>query len=196
MLDHKLLIKNLTSRNLELKYKVYGDSAVNDVGYSEEEKYSCSMKIVGVPGMSSNTRHTEIPQTLRNGPFRYPSEINTEPMIRRQTERIDMKKEVADYLYNEITSKRLEEFHVVKINRHGKKQNRVLGIDGYNIYNDKVPGRQKGQNFKVLKSIFKKSETKRSSRPLDSIKSVKRLSEKKIIITFKDSKKSKDITYE
>jgi hypothetical protein len=40
MLDHKQLLKNLPSRNLELKYKVYGDSSVNDVGYSEEEKFS------------------------------------------------------------------------------------------------------------------------------------------------------------
>lgn len=40
MLDYNLKLKNLPSRILELKYKVYGDSAVSNVGYSEEEKFS------------------------------------------------------------------------------------------------------------------------------------------------------------
>lgn len=52
------------------------------------------------------------------------------------------------------------------------------------------------KRFKLLKSIFKSSDVKRSSRPLDSIKDVHRKDEKQFVLDFKDEKKNKAITYE
>ena len=40
-----------------------------------------------------------------------------------------------DFLFGSISAARYQEFLVTKINRRGKRQTRVLGIDGFNIYN-------------------------------------------------------------
>jgi hypothetical protein len=40
-----------------------------------------------------------------------------------------------DFLFGSISAAKHQEFVVTKINRRGKRQTRVLGIDGFNIYN-------------------------------------------------------------
>lgn len=40
-----------------------------------------------------------------------------------------------DFLLGPISAAKYQEFLVTKINRRGKRQTRVLGIDSFNIYN-------------------------------------------------------------
>lgn len=40
-----------------------------------------------------------------------------------------------DFLFGSVSAAKYQEFAVVKINKRGKRQFRVLGIDGNNIYN-------------------------------------------------------------
>lgn len=42
-----------------------------------------------------------------------------------------------DFLFGSISAAKHQDFIVTKINRRGKEQKRVFGIDGYNIYNDR-----------------------------------------------------------
>lgn len=44
-----------------------------------------------------------------------------------------------DFLFGSISAAKYQEFTVVKINKRGKRQIRVLGIDGFNIYNIRKP---------------------------------------------------------
>jgi len=40
-----------------------------------------------------------------------------------------------DFLFGSISAAEYKEFPVIKINKRGKRQKRVLAIDGFNIYN-------------------------------------------------------------
>jgi len=40
-----------------------------------------------------------------------------------------------DFLFGSISAANYQEFVVTKINKRGKRQTRVSGIDGFNIYN-------------------------------------------------------------
>lgn len=63
-----------------------------------------------------------------------PNKIITNPLI------VDKKKIGIDgdheVHYNDISAAAYEEFEVIKINKYQNKQDRTLGIDLYNIYND------------------------------------------------------------
>jgi len=84
------------------------------------------MKITGLPNLG---RQSEVPATK---PKEFLGFQNVSPdRAKRKTEVVDLKKDVNDFLYNEVSAKRLQEFQVVKINHRGKRQNRILGIDGY-----------------------------------------------------------------
>ena len=41
-----------------------------------------------------------------------------------------------EYIFNEFTAAAYDEYEVVKINKYNAKQERILGIDMYHIYND------------------------------------------------------------
>ena len=42
-----------------------------------------------------------------------------------------------DFLFGSVSAAKYQEFAVIKINKRGKRQFRVLGIDGNNTYNFK-----------------------------------------------------------
>ena len=48
---------------------------------------------------------------------------------------VDHQRNEDEFLFNQISASKYQEFKVIKINARGKKQERVLAIDGYNIYN-------------------------------------------------------------
>lgn len=74
---------------------------------------------------------------------------------------------------------------MTKINRHGKRQQRVFGIDGYNIYNyksKKLLGDPNLQQEKNVSSSFfsgfltkKLFPVKRSTRAINTIEEVKKI---------------------
>ena len=57
-----------------------------------------------------------------------------------------------EYIFNDISAGVFQEFDVVKINKYKSKQERTLGIDLYNIYND-LP-KNKNQNSKIFLKNF------------------------------------------
>ena len=46
------------------------------------------------------------------------------------------------FIFNEISAGKKQEFEVVKINKFNSKQERVLGIDMYYLYNEKPKNKQ------------------------------------------------------
>jgi hypothetical protein len=45
---------------------------------------------------------------------------------------------VDDEIFNEMKASKYEEFDVIKINKRGVRQARILGIDQLNLYNKKM----------------------------------------------------------
>lgn len=189
ILDHRLQMRNVPTKNLELVFKVFKDTASRSIEYSEDEKISMSMKITGF-GKSAD-RFTmqptsEIPLLKHEEP----------PKVESPSKRVDLMREEKDFQFNDLTAKKLQEFEIVKINHKGKRQKRILGIDGYAIYNDKVPNRVKNNRFKLLKSLFKPSGTKTTSRPLSSIKIFERVNDCNFKVIYMEEKKPKTTIYE
>lgn len=56
-----------------------------------------------------------------------------------------------DFLFGNVSAAKYQEFNVVKINKRGKKQVRVLGIDGFNIYNIR---KKKAKEDPIMGSSF------------------------------------------
>ncbi|DBA01184.1 TPA: hypothetical protein N0F65_002319 [Lagenidium giganteum] len=63
------------------------------------------------------------------------------------------------FMFNDVTAAMFKEWHVVKKNKYGKRQQRMLGVDLNKIYNRKVGER-------VIKSI---KTTKIAERPISSV---------------------------
>jgi len=77
---------------------------------------------------------------------------------------------------------------VIKTNNRGKKQDRILGIDGHFIYND-VGKKKRDSKFSRLKEkMFSSSDVKRAQRPLSSIHKLSRKSALELELTFEEKK--------
>jgi hypothetical protein len=143
IIDYRSALKNLTSKELDLVPKVYGDSIVGKGDYSREEIMSCSMKMGTMPNLepSDDMRSTSLRQDSSLGE----SSLTESPERQRSATLVvgDKARDTKDFLYNEMSAKKLQEFEIIKINQKGKRQNRILGVDGYSVYNDKIPNRQK-----------------------------------------------------
>jgi hypothetical protein len=143
IIDYRSALKNLTSKELDLVPKVYGDSIVGKGDYSREEIMSCSMKMGTMPNLepSDNMRSISLRQDSSLGEL----SLTESPEIQRSATLVvgDKARDTKDFLYNEMSAKKLQEFEIIKINTKGKRQNRILGVDGYSVYNDKIPNRKK-----------------------------------------------------
>ena len=69
-----------------------------------------------------------------------------------------------DYVLNDATAGVYQEFSVIKINSHNKRQERILGIDLYNLKNE-VP--------KNLVGIFSRKKAKIQERKTKDIQEIK-----------------------
>ena len=100
--------------------------------------------------------------------------------------------EKKDFLFNEITAGLYQEFEVVKINKYNNKQNRILGIDMYNLYNNLPRKRNSG----IMNFIFK--ETKKPRRQMKDVKACEVTGFKSFYIDIKDetSDQVKRVIYE
>ena len=98
-----------------------------------------------------------------------------------------------EYFFNDISAGLYQEFEVVKINKYKSKQERILGIDMYNLYNNKP---KKKSNNGLLNILFK--ETKKPLRKIKDIKACDILDNKMFYIDVKDEedKEIKRIVYE
>ena len=100
-----------------------------------------------------------------------------------------------EYVFNPILAGKYQEFEVIKINKLKNKQERILGIDLYNIYNSKP----KNNKNELLKKIFK-DETKIPLRKIKDVVDCVIMGDKKFYIEFKNEdkkeKKTKKIFFE
>ena len=94
----------------------------------------------------------------------------------KKNEIIDKKQ---DYVLNDTTAGVYQEFSVIKINSHNKRQERILGIDLYNLKNE-VP--------KKLVGIFSRKKAKIQERKIKDIQEIKDTGEKtfEIVISSGD----------
>ena len=74
-----------------------------------------------------------------------------------------------EYVLNDTTAGVYQEFSVIKINSHNKRQERILGIDLYNLKNE-VP--------KTLVGIFSRKKAKIQERKIKDIEEIKDTGEK------------------
>jgi len=97
-----------------------------------------------------------------------------------------------DFFFNEISAGLYQEFEVVKITKFKSKQERILGIDMYNLYNNKPKKRESG----IMNFIFK--EIKKPRRKMKNVKACGILGDKSFYIDIKDeeSDQVKKSTYE
>ena len=99
-----------------------------------------------------------------------------------------------EYVFNPILAGKYQEFEVIKINKLKTKQERILGIDLYNIYNNKP---KSNKNELLLKKIFKDNQTKTPLRKIKDVNDCAIMGDKKFYIEFKsEDKKTKKIYYE
>jgi hypothetical protein len=93
-----------------------------------------------------------------------------------------------EYVFNETTAGVYQEFSVVKINSHNKRQERILGIDLYNLKNE-IP--------KSSTSLFSRKRAKIQIRKIKDIKEVKSTGEKTFeLLVHEDNQTIKTIRYE
>lgn len=196
LIDIKTKLKNLPHKELDLVPKTFVDSLVGTGDYSKEEIISCSIKMGTMPALNRGSTFKAHQDMGSDSITDESSESFGIDAFRPLAKTVDKSRETKDFLFNEITSKKLQEFNIIKINSKGKRQNRTLGIDGYNIYNDKVSNRKRKKRYTIFKKIFKPNDAKRSTRPLDTVQLIERLSSKTFRITYKETKKDKIITYE
>ncbi len=128
----KIILKNkLQYRNIELYYFVEhednNEDMDNALSWEMELKYLStyeldlySKKFADVPNLS------EISQSYR---------LNLSENSRKSKLNED-NNNYNEYIFNETTAGVYQEFEVIKINKYGNRQERTLGIDMYNLYND------------------------------------------------------------
>jgi hypothetical protein len=92
----------------------------------------------------------------------------------------DNNSEGREFIYNEITAGMLEEFPVIKINKYNNRQERILGIDMYNLYNN-MPKKKSGG---LMNYLFK--ETKKPKRSTKNIKTCEANGDKCFYFDIKD----------
>lgn len=94
-----------------------------------------------------------------------------------------------EYIFNEISAGKLQEWEVVKINKFQHRNERVLGIDMYNIYNG-LPKNEAGGGF--IGKIFNKKSTKTPQRKIKDIIECQICGDKMFYFTFKETKDKKE----
>ena len=98
-----------------------------------------------------------------------------------------------EYFFNDISAGLYQEFEVFKVTKYKSKQERILGIDLYNLYNNLPKNKQ---NAKGILNFF----LPRTKNPLRKIKDIKEcdiLDSKMFYITMKENEgEEKKIIYE
>ena len=107
----------------------------------------------------------------------------------------DEKKEIInknqEYVFNDATAGAYQEFSVIKINSHNKRQERILGIDLYNLKNE-VPKNNLGGL-----GLFSRKKAKIQQRKIKDIQEIISTGEKTFdIVVNRDSQSTKVLHYE
>ena len=92
----------------------------------------------------------------------------------------------ASFQFSEFTAIMYKEYALIKINKAGKRQARVLGIDGDRLHN-KTPQQAAGKKKNKLSKLFKSGEVKRPFREWTEVIQIERINDLEFVISFSDS---------
>ena len=108
------------------KHVLYGDLA----GRCIELDTTCTLDSLHLTCGAQGHPVLELrPRTFADAPWRHDrmqSEVSTRSSING---------EQVEFVFSEISASRYKEFNVIKLNKRGVRQERVLGIDGQRLYN-------------------------------------------------------------
>ena len=183
----KIILKNkLQYRNIELYYFVEhednNEDMDNALSWEMELKYLSTYeldlytkKFADVPNLS------QISQSYR---------LNLSENSRKSKLNED-NNNYNEYIFNETTAGVYQEFEVIKINKYGNRQERTLGIDMYNLYND-MPKKNGSGLFNFH------SKTKKPLRKIKDITECGIISDKSFFINIfdNDSNIIRELKYE
>ncbi|CDW71590.1 UNKNOWN [Stylonychia lemnae] len=132
-LNQNTIIRNLKTTNLMLTDRIYVDKPINkqkEVPMQKKKDMESTFKENNVLQLLKNTSTN----TSQNTTNQYENMSLIQPSSSNEKEKQEHRQE-DDFLFGSISAAKHQEFVVTKINRRGKRQTRVLGIDGFNIYN-------------------------------------------------------------
>jgi len=104
-------------------------------------------------------------------------------------------------LYNEVSANRYEDFEVIKINESGKRQVRIMGIDGFKIYNYTKKYKEEPQGGGMADMLFNtlfssKFGTMKPERLLTDVIDIKLLNSTTFQLEVKEDGVIKYVDYE
>lgn len=93
-------------------------------------------------------------------------------------------------VYNDATASAYQEWNVIKKNKFGRKQDRVIGIDGSKVYNGK-----RGQNIRVsaVTGVYRAEREIANIRKVDIV--AEELDHRTFRINWVDGREAYDIDY-
>lgn len=207
----KLKEKKLFSNVLrKWKFKVYDSNPekrnINPLNYDEvnnADYIDMSIKVKQLKHtdvMLIEQIYCDIPEQWKNSMIvhvRHRSVSNLPNAYEKQTPTISPSKKEYEFLFNEISASRYQEFNVTKTNRFGNKQKRILGVDRYNLYNLKSGVSSESQSL-MTTNVLKKAKTKRPLLPIRSIIVIQadKVNSKHFMIYYNDSYKKSVNDYE
>lgn len=169
----------LKCKNIDLYYFVAHNSVEQQEDLDNEINLDTTINLL--PSLELDLKFKKFPDV--------PDNVNVTTENKKETEGSDEKV----YIYNDISAGKLQEFEVIKINKFNSKQERILGIDMYYIYNNVPKNKQNG--------IFNKFFGEKTKKPLRKIKDIKScgiVDKKKFYIEMKknDTEEQKKMIFE
>lgn len=74
--------------------------------------------------------------------------------LKNNNDNINIEKIEKDYVFNDFSASQFKEYEVIKINKYNTRQERLLGIDRYHIYNNLPKNKDKSKLLNNYKNIF------------------------------------------
>ena len=185
----KIILKNkLQYRNIELYYFVEHED--NNEDMDNALSWEMELKYLSTYELDLYTKKfADVPNLLEmSQSYRLNLSENS-----RKSKLNDENNNYNEYIFTESTAGVYQEFEVIKINKYGNRQERTLGIDMYNLYND-MP-----KNKKNTSGLFNfHSKTKKPLRKIKDITQCGIISDKSFFINIfdNDSNIIRELKYE
>ena len=169
----------LKCKNIDLYYFVAHNAVEQQEDLDNEINLDTTINLL--PSLELDLKFKKFPDV--------PDNVNVTTENKKESEGSDEKV----YIFNDISAGKLQEFEVIKINKFNSKQERILGIDMYYIYNNLPKNKQNG--------IFNKFFGEKTKKPLRKIKDIKScgiVDKKKFYIEMKknDTEEQKKMIFE
>lgn len=172
------MVKNLKFNRLELREKIFVDKPTQQDVSMEQQSNNV------VVGQSNASMRSIKPSMAASVVESKPSAKNQEQLELAPAQKPQYRTE-DDFLFGLLTASQLQEFPVLKINKKGRQQERILCIDAFNLYNKKHGQKQDVGSKSFFSDISKKLfQSKRKMYSVKFIRAIQRqnLTEFRILI--------------